>query len=91
MPQTRNVVFWRNTESKRVFQQQFGRGLRGDKVSIYDYVGSIRNIISIYTINEQIQQLYDSQLIEDNVVEEYHKLNDNNVSLKPRKIKIVID
>lgn len=39
MPQTNNVVFWRDTESETVFKQQFGRGLRGDKVSVYDYVG----------------------------------------------------
>ncbi|MBP6910792.1 hypothetical protein KBC03_04345 [Patescibacteria group bacterium] len=25
MPKTNNVVFWRNTNSSRVFQQQFGR------------------------------------------------------------------
>jgi superfamily II DNA or RNA helicase len=61
MPQTNNVIFWRETESPTIFQQQFGRGLRGEKVNIYDYVGGIRNMAWINTINQAIDQISATQ------------------------------
>ena len=57
MPQTNNVVFWRETESPTIFQQQFGRWLRGDEVNIYDYVWGIRNLAWINSINESIDEI----------------------------------
>ncbi len=57
MQQTNNVVFWRETESPTIFQQQFGRGLRGKEVNVFDYVGGIRNMAWINSINQAIDQI----------------------------------
>jgi len=57
MPQTNNVVFWRNTKSPTVFQQQFGRGLRGTQVNFYDYTGVLVNMSYINGINQAIKDL----------------------------------
>ncbi len=54
MPETQNVVFWRNTKSPRIFQQQFGRWLRGKKVNFYDYTGALGNMAWVKNINDQI-------------------------------------
>ncbi|MDP2103538.1 MAG: DEAD/DEAH box helicase family protein, partial [Candidatus Gracilibacteria bacterium] len=44
MPNIKNVVLWRGTNSPTIFFQQFGRGLRGsDKINVYDYVGGMTN------------------------------------------------
>jgi len=59
MPQTRNVIFRRWPNSSKIFQQQFGRGLRGDKVSFYDYTGVLRNFAWIGDLNQQIQTIQD--------------------------------
>lgn len=60
MPNTNNIVFRRNTDSATVFQQQFGRGLRGEKVNIYDYVGGLRNMAWIQDINNEIDSIVSS-------------------------------
>ena len=61
MPETRNVIFRRWTNSSRVFQQQFGRGLRGKKVSFYDYTGTMANFSWIWDINQQVQDIQDQK------------------------------
>ena len=61
MPQTNNVIFWRETESPTIFQQQFGRWLRGDEVNIYDYVWGIRNLAWINSINESIDEIVSTE------------------------------
>ena len=49
-----NVIFWRGTDSEKIFLQQFGRGLRGNKrVRYFDYVGGLRNFSGIYNIYSQ--------------------------------------
>ena len=65
MPETKNVVFWRETDSETVFQQQFGRGLRGDEVNIYDYVGGMKNLAWINEINEVIDEITEDEESEE--------------------------
>ncbi len=54
MPKTNNIVFWRHTDSALIFFQQLGRGLRGDEVNIYDYIGGIKNLVWINQVNDEI-------------------------------------
>ncbi len=56
IPQTNNVVFWRSTKSSDLFQQQFGRWLRWDQVSFYDYTAVLANMAYINGINEEINK-----------------------------------
>ena len=58
MPQTQNVVFWRDTDSDTIFQQQFWRGLRWDEVNIYDYVGWLRNLSWIQGIHHAVEMIH---------------------------------
>jgi len=77
LPATRNVVFRRWTESSIIFQQQFGRGLRSDQVSFYDYTGMMRNFAWIWDINQQISTVQDifptDEETDDNASESWSK------------------
>jgi superfamily II DNA or RNA helicase len=58
LPQTKNVVFRRDTESDIIFQQQFGRWLRWDEVHIYDYVWGLRNLARIKGIYHAVDDIH---------------------------------
>jgi len=62
MPKTNNIVFWRNTDSPTIFQQQFGRWLRGKEVHVYDYVWGLRNLAWIENMNQEALQIYQKAL-----------------------------
>lgn len=61
IPSVELIVFLRGTDSRRIFLQQLGRGLRKllgkKKVTILDFVGNIRRIQEIKTLVERIRSL----------------------------------
>lgn len=50
VPTIENIISLRDTDSKRVFMQQIGRGMRGDLTRIYDYTPSLTNLIWMHDI-----------------------------------------
>jgi superfamily II DNA or RNA helicase len=94
MPQTKNVVFWRETDSETVFQQQFGRGLRGDEVQIFDYVGGIKNLPWINGINQAIEEIHLNDTDEEDDIDEDSEERvprKNKSDLPPKHISIVTE
>lgn len=61
LPVVENIVFWRGTDSARIFLQQFGRWLRWDGVvQYYDYVGGIKNFAWIGNIYQEYRSCKDA-------------------------------
>ncbi len=69
LPATKNVVFWRDVKSPTVFQQQFGRGMRGDKVRFFDYTGVLRNMAWVQGVNQEILDLPEELIDKDPSIE----------------------
>lgn len=91
MPETKNVVFWRETDSETVFQQQFGRGLRGDEVSIYDYVGGMKNLAWINEINQVIDEMTeDDESEEEHQPLYFHLPSTSSALTSPKHISIIM-
>ncbi len=58
LPVVSNIVFWRWTDTARIYLQQFGRWLRGDwLVRYYDYVWSMKNFSWIGQIYEDFKEV----------------------------------
>lgn len=79
MPKTRNVIFRRWTNSPTTFQQQFGRGLRGKRVSFYDYTGMMTNFSWIGDISNELKQIQEK--------DEQNQLVENTTNIKPPHIR----
>ena len=57
VPSINVLVFLRNTTSVRIFQQQLGRGLRGDEtVLVLDFVANCERLVMLRNLREQIQE-----------------------------------
>ncbi len=57
IPDLKNIVLWRWTDSMSIFLQQFGRWLRGKKhIRYFDYVGGLMNFIGIHGIYSEYQR-----------------------------------
>lgn len=62
VPDCRNIVFLRDTNSKKIFLQQLARALRGEDTQIYDYVMNLSNIAYLHDIQERAsRQLYSTR------------------------------
>jgi superfamily II DNA or RNA helicase len=58
LPTVSNIVFWRGTNTARIYLQQFGRWLRGDGlVRYYDYVGGMKNFVWIGNIFDELKKV----------------------------------
>ncbi len=59
IPDTELIVFLRNTDSRRIFLQQLGRGLRlhegKEKVVVLDFVGNVGRLEEIYHLTKEIE------------------------------------
>ncbi len=90
LPKTKNVIFWRETESDIIFQQQFGRWLRWDEVNIYDYVGGLRHLAWVNGIHRAVEQIHQWERMKQNWStddnENRNKVtqlqNENNIDLR---------
>lgn len=51
------------------FSKELGRGLRGDEVNIYDYIGGIKNLVWINQVNDEIEDFIEQRSTEDSPVE----------------------
>ena len=80
IPQTNNIVFWRDTDSDTIFQQQFGRWLRWDEVNVYDYVGGLRNLSWIQGIHQAVEQIHGNGE-EDVIITPIDPEEDDNTTL----------
>ncbi len=60
IPDTELIVFLRNTDSRRIFLQQLGRGLRlhegKEKVVVLDFVGNVTRLEEIYQLTKEIEK-----------------------------------
>jgi superfamily II DNA or RNA helicase len=63
-PAIQNVVFWRSTNSSKIFLQQFGRWLRGKKhVRYFDYIWGLSNFIAVHKIYQEYREFsWDEQM-----------------------------
>jgi len=59
IPDTELIVFLRNTDSRRIFLQQLGRGLRlhegKEKVVVLDFVGNVSRLEEVYQLTKEIE------------------------------------
>ena len=65
VPNTEMVVFMRSTESKRIFFQQLGRGLRfvaGKKLLVLDLVSNIKRLLDVQSLIKKVQEHSDIEL-----------------------------
>lgn len=86
MPKTNNIVFWRHTDSALIFFQQLGRGLRGDEVNIYDYIGGIKNLVWINQVNDEIDDFVEMRHQEGENIEKKHmKISVDNLNTEPEQ------
>ena len=53
VPDCHNIVFLRNTNSRKIFLQQLARWLRGEHTQIYDYVMNLSNIAYLHDIQDR--------------------------------------
>jgi len=64
IPDARLIVMIRSTESKTVFEQQIGRGLRKtnnkDRVTVLDFVGNIERLVML---NELMGDIFEEDII----------------------------
>jgi superfamily II DNA or RNA helicase len=56
VPDCHNIIFLRNTNSRKIFIQQLARWLRGDQTQIYDYVMNLSNIAYLHDIQDRISK-----------------------------------
>lgn len=71
MPEVEVVVFLRSTDSKRIFFQQLGRGLRKTRtkrrVVILDFVANCERLIHLATLASNIKSFSEKRLLEENL------------------------
>ena len=83
IPETNLLAFLRTTNSRLIWLQQLGRGLRKTKekefVDIFDFVGSASRILEI----QSFQNAYDKEVIDrKNVFKDENQDAENNKNLK---------
>jgi len=72
MPEVEVVIFLRSTDSKRIFFQQLGRGLRKTrtkrKVLVLDFVANCERLMYLATLASNIKRFSEEKLFQENSV-----------------------
>ena len=70
IPDARLIVFLRTTDSKTIFEQQLGRGLRKNKrkqeVTILDFVGNVERLSHVKDLRSQVAAIRNEQSKKNN-------------------------
>lgn len=97
LPVVENIIFYRNTNSWKIFLQQFGRGLRGNwSVNYFDYVWSLKNFSWIWNIYREYKEFVknkkksknDESEIIDEIEENDEKFNFYWWNLKTKNFEV---